>query len=212
MSERASWRLCVIITPIRFNAKDKSGGNALSIINCVLVGALMCTAGITAAEAAKQQGPEVGRTVVIDTNKGVIKLALYEKDAPITTKNFVDLIERKFYDGLKFHRVVAGFVIQGGDPKGDGTGGSGKTIKLEVSPKLKHDAAGVLAMARSQDPNSASCQFYITLAATPFLDNNYAVFGRVTQGLDVVKKIEIGDVMKTVRLEKPKAQTKPESK
>lgn len=184
----------------------------MSIINCVLVGALMCTAGITAAEAAKQQGPEVGRTVVIDTNKGVIKLALYEKDAPITTKNFVDLIERKFYDGLKFHRVVAGFVIQGGDPKGDGTGGSGKTIKLEVSPKLKHDAAGVLAMARSQDPNSASCQFYITLAATPFLDNNYAVFGRVTQGLDVVKKIEIGDVMKTVRLEKPKAQTKPESK
>ena len=89
----------------------------MSIINCVLVGALMCTAGITAAEAAKQQGPEVGRTVVIDTNKGVIKLALYEKDAPITTKNFVDLIERKFYDGLKFHRVVPEFVNQGGDRK-----------------------------------------------------------------------------------------------
>ena len=186
----------------------------MSLVNYVLVGALLCTATITSAEAAKPQGPEVGRTVVIDTNKGVIKLALYEKDAPITTKNFIDLVERKFYDGLKFHRVVPGFVIQGGDPKGDGTGGSGKTIKLEVSPKLKHDAAGVLAMARSQDPNSASCQFYITLEATPFLDNNYAVFGRVTSGLEVVKKIAIGDVMKTVRIEKPitKSDSKPKSK
>lgn len=182
----------------------------MSLMNYVLIGALICTASINAAEAAKSQAPETGRTVVIETNKGVIKFALYEKDAPITTRNFVGLVEKKFYDGLKFHRVVPGFVIQGGDPKGDGTGGSDARIKLEVSPKLKHDAAGVVAMARSQNPDSASCQFYITLEATPFLDMNYAVFGRVTEGLAVVKKIEVGDVMKTVRLEPVKpTQVKP---
>jgi cyclophilin family peptidyl-prolyl cis-trans isomerase len=147
--------------------------------------------------------PETGRIAVVETNKGTIKIALYEKDAPITTKNFIDLANSKFYDGLKFHRVVEDFVIQGGDPKGDGTGGSDKTIKLEVSPKLKHDSAGVVAMARTSDPDSASSQFYITLAPTPFLDMQYAVFGKVIQGLDVVKKIEVGDVMKTVRIVNP---------
>lgn len=148
----------------------------------------------------KEEKPVKGRLAVVETDKGTIKFALYEKDAPVTTKNFIELAEKKFYDGLKFHRVVPGFVIQGGDPRGDGTGGSGKTIKLEVSPKLKHDAAGVVAMARSQHPDSASCQFYITLDPAPFLDMNYAVFGRVTEGLDVVKKIAVGDVMKTVRI------------
>lgn len=145
--------------------------------------------------------PETGRTVIIETNKGTIKFALYEQDAPVTTANFVKLVEQRFYDGLKFHRVVAGFVIQGGCPRGDGTGGSDEKIKLEVSPNLKHDAAGVVAMARSQHPDSASCQFYITLDAVPHLDMNYAVFGRLTEGLDVVKDIRQGDVMNTVRLE-----------
>jgi len=174
----------------------------------MLIGLMLCSAAI-AAETSNDSKPELGRTVVIETNKGTIKFGLYEKDAPITTANFVQLVERKFYDGLKFHRVVPDFVIQGGDPKGDGSGQSEKSIKLEVSPKLKHDAAGVVAMARRQDPDSASCQFYITLAPTPFLDMNYAVFGRVTEGLDVVKKIEVGDVMKTVRIEaKPKADAK----
>jgi len=144
--------------------------------------------------------PETGREVVIETNKGTIKIVLYEKDAPVTTANFIGLVERGFYDGLTFHRVVPDFVIQGGDPKGDGTGGSDPKIKLEVSPTLKHDAAGVVAMARRQDPDSASCQFYITLAAIPHLDMNYAVFGRVTEGLDVVTDIKQGDVMKTVRM------------
>lgn len=137
---------------------------------------------------------------VIETNKGTIKFKLYEEDAPNTTKNFIDLANKGFYDGLKFHRVVPGFVIQGGDPRGDGTGGSDKSIKLEVSPKLKHDAAGVVAMARRPDPDSATSQFYITLDAAPFLDMQYAVFGRVTEGLDVVKKIEVGDVMKSVKI------------
>lgn len=169
-----------------------------------LVLTIMIFAALTTALVAETQPkptpPEPGRTVIIETNKGTIKFVLYEKDAPITTKNYVDLVQRKFYDGLTFHRVVPGFVIQGGDPAGNGTGSSDKKIKLEVSPKLKHDAAGVVAMARNQHPDSASCQFYITLAPQPGLDMQYAVFGRVTEGLDVVKKIQIGDVMKTVRL------------
>lgn len=166
----------------------------MSFIHYTLIAALLSTATLAA------ETPKMGRTVIIETNKGTIKFGLYEKDAPITTKNFVSLVERKFYDGLKWHRVVPGFVIQGGDPLGNGSGQSEKLIKLEVSPKLKHDAAGVVAMARRGDPDSASCQFYITLAPTPALDMNYAVFGRVTEGLDVVKKIEVGDVMKTVRI------------
>lgn len=156
--------------------------------------------------------PELGRTVVIETNKGTIEIGLYEKDAPITTQNFASLVSKKFYDGLTFHRVVEGFVVQGGDPNGDGTGGSGKTIPLEVSPKLRHDSAGVVAMARKSYPtDSASSQFYITLDAKPFLDMQYAVFGRVTKGLDVVKKIEVGDVMKKVYF-KPAPKPTPKTK
>ncbi|MCE5324728.1 peptidylprolyl isomerase [bacterium] len=172
-------------------------------ISAIALAALISANATFAAEAVKDEKPETGRWAVIETNKGTIKFALYEKDAPITTKNFIELANSKFYDGLTFHRVVPGFVIQGGDPNGDGTGGSPNKIKLEVSPKLKHDAAGVVAMARASDPNSASCQFYITLAAVPYLDMNYAVFGRVVEGLDVVKKIQIGDVMKTVRIVDP---------
>jgi cyclophilin family peptidyl-prolyl cis-trans isomerase len=141
------------------------------------------------------------RTAIIETAKGTIKFALHEDIAPITTANFVELAEGKFYDGLKFHRVEPGFVIQGGCPYGTGTGGSGKNIPLEVSPNLKHGDAGAVAMARSNDPNSASSQFYITLSPTPFLDGNYAVFGRVTEGLDVVRSIRPGDVINRVYIE-----------
>jgi peptidyl-prolyl cis-trans isomerase B (cyclophilin B) len=138
------------------------------------------------------------RTAIIETSKGQIKIILNEDLAPITTANFIQLAERKFYDGLKFHRVEKGFVIQGGCPNGNGTGGSGKTIPLEVSPNLKHGDAGAVAMARSTDPNSASSQFYITLAPTDFLDGNYAVFGRVIEGMDIVRQIQVGDVMNRV--------------
>jgi len=108
-------------------------------------------------------------------------------------------------------------LIQGGDPNGSGSGSSDKTIKLEVSPKLKHDKPGVVAMARRTDPDSASCQFYITMVPIPSLDMGYAVFGQVTQGMDVVNKIERGDVMKSVRIapaSKPthKATAKPKPK
>ena len=138
------------------------------------------------------------RTVTIETEKGTIKFVLHEDKAPVTTANFVALAERGFYDGLTFHRVEPGFVIQGGDPSGNGTGGSEKKIPLEIHPDLKHDRAGTVAMARTSDPNSASCQFYITLGPTPFLDKNYAVFGHVTEGQSVVDQIRRGDRMTKV--------------
>ena len=140
------------------------------------------------------------RTAVIDTEKGVIRLEVFEDRAPNTAANFIGLAGKGFYNGLTFHRVVSGFVIQGGCPNGTGAGGSGKQIKLEVLPELKH-GEGALAMARSQHPDSASCQFYITLAPQPSLDMQYAVFGQVLEGMDVVKSIRMGDRMNSVKIE-----------
>jgi cyclophilin family peptidyl-prolyl cis-trans isomerase len=147
------------------------------------------------------------RQAIIETNKGAITIELYSDQAPITAGNFIDLVERGFYDGLKFHRYEPGFVIQGGDPRGNGTGGfvdpqtgRERRIQLEVSPLLKHGEAGAVAMARSQDPNSASCQFYITLGPAAFLDMNYAVFGRVINGMDAVKQLRAGDSMTSVKI------------
>ena len=153
----------------------------------------------TASCSAKntEEGNKMSKYVVIETNKGTIKAELYTEKAPITTKNFINLTNSGFYNGLTFHRVEKNFVIQGGDPKGDGTGGSGKNIPLEINPELKH-VEGALGMARSQEPNSASSQFYITLAPTPFLDGNYAVFGKVVSGMEVAKKIQVGDKMNNV--------------
>ena len=139
------------------------------------------------------------RIATIETSKGIIKFELYEKETPITTKNFIELAQSSFYNGLKFHRVVPGFVIQGGDPKGDGTGGSGKSIPLEINASLTHKK-GAVGMARSQDRNSASSQFYIVLEEKKFLDGEYAVFGQVIEGQDVVEKIAIGDKMLKVTI------------
>lgn len=140
------------------------------------------------------------RTALIETAKGNITILLNEDLAPITTANFISLVERGFYDGLTFHRVEPGFVIQGGCPWGNGMGGSDKRIPLEVTPALKHGGAGAVAMARSSDPNSASSQFYITLGDASFLDGNYAVFGRVTDGQSVVDSIRVGDKMTKVTI------------
>ena len=141
------------------------------------------------------------RTATIQTEKGTIKFTLHEDKAPVTTANFVSLAQKSFYDGLNFHRVEPGFVIQGGCPLGTGTGSSDQRIKLEIHKDLRHDRAGTVAMARSSDPNSASCQFYITLAPTAFLDDNYAVFGHVTEGQDVVSSIRKGDKITSVTVE-----------
>ncbi len=137
---------------------------------------------------------EMNRTATIVTEKGMIKFKLYEKEAPITTQNFIELAQEGFYDGLTFHRIEPGFVVQGGDPKGDGTGGSEKTIPLEINATLSH-IKGAVGMARSQDRNSASSQFYICLGDAKFLDGNYAVFGQVIAGQDIAEKITKGDKM-----------------
>ena len=142
-------------------------------------------------------------TVLIQTEKGPIKIKLFTKEAPITTNNFIDLIKKGFYNGTVFHRVIENFVIQGGDPLGDGTGnyvdpeaGKPRFIKLEVNPNLKFDRAGRVGMARTSDPNSASCQFFIALQALPSLNPGgvdpygYAVFGQVSDDtLETVKAI-----------------------
>jgi len=126
------------------------------------------------------------------TTLGSFTADLRDEIVPITANNFINLTDSGFYDGLHFHRVVAGFVIQDGDPLGTGYGGPGYTIPDEFSPLLHHDSQGVLAMAHSSAPNSAGSQYYITLAATSWLDGNYAIFGKVFEGLDVV--MAIGDV------------------
>ncbi len=133
----------------------------------------------------------------IETDKGTIKAELYIKEAPITTRNFIDLANSGFYNGLTFHRVEPGFVVQGGDPKGDGTGGSEKSISLEINPKLRH-VKGALGMARTQDPNSATSQFYIALDDIHMLDGNYAVFGIVVEGMENAERLDVGDKMNKV--------------
>lgn len=128
------------------------------------------------------------RTAVIETSKGTIKVALDEKRAPITTANFIKLAEDGFYDGLIFHRIIKGFMVQGGDPQGTGMGGADEKINLEIHPELRH-IDGAISMARSQDPNSASSQFFICDGAQAFLDNNYATFGQTVEGMDVVRAL-----------------------
>jgi cyclophilin family peptidyl-prolyl cis-trans isomerase len=135
---------------------------------------------------------------IIEMDAGKITIELYEKDVSGTVANFVKLAKRGFYDGLTFHRVEPGFVVQGGDPKGDGTGGPGYQIKGEFNSR-KH-VKGTVAMARSASPDSAGSQFYITLGPQPFLDNKYSVFGQVLEGMDVVMKIKRGDRLKKVTI------------
>jgi peptidylprolyl isomerase/peptidyl-prolyl cis-trans isomerase B (cyclophilin B) len=129
---------------------------------------------------------------------GEIRLEFYPADAPKTVENFVTLTKKGFYDGLTFHRVVPDFVVQGGCPKGNGTGGPGHTVKAEFN-KQKH-LRGTLAMARSQDPDSAGSQFYICYGPTPHLDGDYTVFGRVVTGIEHVDQIKQGDRMKSVTI------------
>jgi cyclophilin family peptidyl-prolyl cis-trans isomerase len=129
-----------------------------------------------------------GNFVDMQTSMGNIKIKLFTKEAPITTANFKKLINQGYYNGIIFHRVIDGFMLQGGDPTGTGTGGSKETIQDEFGPGLKHTKAGMLSMA-NRGPNTGSSQFFITLAATPWLDGKHAIFGEVVSGMDVVNKI-----------------------
>ena len=148
-----------------------------------------------------------GVFAIMETSKGNIVLELYYKETPLTVTNFVGLAEgtldaakgKPFYDGLKFHRVISDFMIQGGDPKGNGTGGPGYYFEDEFVDTLKHDGPGVLSMANA-GANTNGSQFFITHVETPWLDGKHTVFGRVVDGQDVVDKIEQGDIIKKVSI------------
>ncbi len=150
------------------------------------------------SSAASQAEPPAVNTAIVNVDitmedGGVISLALDKEAAPLSVENFVNLVNEGFYDGLTFHRIIPGFMIQGGDPTGTGMGDSDSTVAGEFAQNgwnnpISHER-GVISMARSQDPDSASCQFFITNEDSTFLDGQYAAFGHVTGGMDVVDKI-----------------------
>jgi len=135
----------------------------------------------------------------IETDKGVIRIQLDPKSAPKHANSFAFLACQGYFDGLNFHRVEPGFVIQGGDPNGNGTGGPGYTLPAEFSPTLKH-TLGVVSMARTNDPNSAGSQFFIMLGDAASLDNKYSIFGKTVEGINVVTRIAVGDKMNKVTI------------
>ena len=167
----------------------------IAILSAAILTLTFCGCSKRQSEFDSDTGSGYGTHHAVITVKdyGDIKLVLDGDTAPITVKNFVELAKSGFYDGLTFHRIIKGFMIQGGDPKGDGTGGSDKTIRGEFSKNgvennISHKR-GVISMARSQDNNSASSQFFIMHKDGDYLDGSYAAFGRVTEGMDVVDKI-----------------------
>ena len=165
---------------------------------CALV--VVTTVG-AAAQPAKKAGTPYAR---FETTEGNFTIELFEKDAPKTVANFIGLADgtkewtdprtgektkKPYYDGLAFHRVIANFMIQGGDPLGNGTGGPGFSIPDEFASGRKLEKAGILAMANKGTPNSGGAQFFVTLAPTPWLNGKHTVFGEVTEGMDVIEKI-----------------------
>ena len=164
----------------------------IAAVLSVLLCTALCSCGKTAGgEKAEAYG--IHHAIITVKDYGEIKVELDGDTAPITVKNFVELAKNGFYDGLTFHRVISGFMIQGGDPKGDSTGGSDQTITGEfelngIENNISH-TRGVISMARSSDYNSASSQFFIMHADATYLDGQYAAFGHVTDGMDVVDAI-----------------------
>ncbi len=128
------------------------------------------------------------RRIKFTTNKGTFVAEIFEDKAPLTARNFIELTEKGFYDGIIFHRVIDDFMIQGGDPTGTGRGGPGYMIKDEFGEGLKHDDEGILSMANA-GPNTGGSQFFITLAPTPWLDGHHAIFGRIVEGMEIVRLI-----------------------
>ena len=135
--------------------------------------------------------------IQIQTERGNITIEMFEDEAPNTVANMISLIEKGYYDGLNFHRVIPDFMIQGGCPHGTGTGGPGYDFDDECAPDRRHDSAGVLSMANA-GPGTNGSQFFITHGPTPHLDGKHTVFGKVTEGQEVVDEIKQGDVMQAV--------------
>ncbi|MBS1992251.1 MAG: peptidylprolyl isomerase [Cyanobacteria bacterium SZAS LIN-3] len=162
-----------------------------------VITAVLCAAGVTTASGQNHTTPDP--VVLMKTTKGTMAIRVFSRMAPTTARNFLDLVRRGYYDGKTFHRVER-WCIQGGCPIGDGTGsycepetGRPRFIPLEINRNLSHSAAGVVAMARSTNPNSASCQFYILKSPMRQLDGQYAIFGGVVEGLNTIYGINIGD-------------------
>ena len=145
--------------------------------------------------------PNKHYTAIFDTAKGKIVCDLFAKEAPVTVNNFVFLAKEGFYNDTTFHRVIADFMIQGGDPTGTGTGGPGYTIEDEVGPTKPFFQTGSLAMANTGRPHSGGSQFFITHKPTPHLQGKHTIFGQVREGQDVVNAIEKGDALKSVTIE-----------
>ena len=162
---------------------------AAVILSFLCLGATTCLAAEAGTAANGGTQHMANRIAVSETNLGTIALELFEDKTPITTKNFIDLAEKGFYDGVIFHRVIDGFMIQGGDPTGTGMGGPDYTIEDEFRDDLQFTGEGILAMANTGMPHTGGSQFFITLAATPWLNGHHTIFGKVVKGMDVVKKI-----------------------
>jgi len=146
---------------------------------------LLCFGIAFGAETARKGGKSV---VILETSLGVIKVELYPDKAPVSVQNFLAYVKEGHYDGLIFHRVIAGFMIQGGDPQGDGRGGPGYTFTDEFDPTLRFDRAGLLAMA-NRGANTNGSQFFVTLAATEWLNNKHTIFGEVVEGMEIITRI-----------------------
>lgn len=176
------------------NSKNKNVWIWGLVIAVVVIGAVFFF--LPHKQTTEASSLDLSKTYIADIvvkDYGTIEVELDPKEAPLTCENFIELANEGFYDNLTFHRIMKGFMIQGGDPNGDGTGGSKKTVKGEFSSNgvknsLSHER-GVISMARSSDKDSASSQFFICDADDPFLDGDYAAFGKVIEGMDVVDKI-----------------------
>jgi peptidyl-prolyl cis-trans isomerase-like 1 len=162
------------------------------ILFLAVVTGINCSSGVVTTKQEEEKKMEEKKTIaIIETNMGTIEIELFKDKVPNTVANFVGLAGKHYYDGVIFHRVIDGFMIQGGDPTGTGRGGEsfwGKDFKDEFDPTLKHDAPGVLSMANA-GPNTNGSQFFITLVPTPHLNNKHSVFGKVIGGMDVVSAI-----------------------
>jgi peptidyl-prolyl cis-trans isomerase B (cyclophilin B) len=161
---------------------------------------------------AQSEGSMKDIRIIVKTDKGEIEGVLYAEKAPVTVANFLNLAKRGYYNGLKFHRVIPDFMIQGGDPTGTGSGGPGYRFEDECTPDLKHDKPGIFSMANS-GPGTNGSQFFITHVATPWLDGKHTVFGSVTKGQDIVNAVAAGDKIVSIEILDPtddvfKAQSK----